>query len=83
MLIIFRLMQGVGGCGLQPSEQAIPADTFPPETAPGSGTGTTTRHTYALLQSNVLNQANMLAYIENFWVLGTVMAYLNSSCVFD
>ena len=30
MLIIFRILQGVGGGGLQPSEQAILADTFPP-----------------------------------------------------
>src|ERR1700689_2394341 len=30
MLIIFRIMQGAGGGGLQPSEQAILADTFPP-----------------------------------------------------
>ena len=30
MLIIFRVMQGAGGGGLQPSEQAILADTFPP-----------------------------------------------------
>jgi DHA2 family multidrug resistance protein len=28
MLIIFRIMQGAGGGGLQPSEQAILADTF-------------------------------------------------------
>src|ERR1700691_2964974 len=28
MLIIFRVMQGAGGGGLQPSEQAILADTF-------------------------------------------------------
>jgi MFS transporter, DHA2 family, multidrug resistance protein len=31
MLILFRIMQGAGGGGLQPSEQAILADTFPPE----------------------------------------------------
>ena len=31
MLIIFRVMQGAGGGGLQPSEQAILADTFPPK----------------------------------------------------
>jgi len=28
-LIIFRILQGAGGGGLQPSEQAILADTFP------------------------------------------------------
>ena len=31
MLIMFRIIQGVGGGGLQPSERAILADTFPPE----------------------------------------------------
>jgi MFS transporter, DHA2 family, multidrug resistance protein len=31
MLILFRVLQGAGGGGLQPSEQAILADTFPPE----------------------------------------------------
>src|SRR5262249_40746335 len=31
MLIFFRILQGVGGGGLQPSEQAILADTFSPE----------------------------------------------------
>jgi DHA2 family multidrug resistance protein len=30
MLIIFRILQGAGGGGLQPSEQAILADTFEP-----------------------------------------------------
>jgi len=28
MLIFFRILQGAGGGGLQPSEQAILADTF-------------------------------------------------------
>jgi len=31
MLILFRVLQGTGGGGLQPSEQAILADTFPPQ----------------------------------------------------
>lgn len=31
MLIFFRILQGVGGGGLQPSERAILADTFSPE----------------------------------------------------
>src|SRR4051812_31770927 len=29
MLVVFRIMQGLGGGGLAPSEQAILADTFP------------------------------------------------------
>jgi MFS transporter, DHA2 family, multidrug resistance protein len=31
MLVLFRVLQGVGGGGLQPSEQSILADTFSPE----------------------------------------------------
>ncbi len=31
MLVIFRIFQGAAGGGLQPSERAILADTFPPE----------------------------------------------------
>ena len=31
MLILFRILQGLGGGGLAPSEQSILADTFPPE----------------------------------------------------
>ena len=31
MLLFFRILQGLGGGGLQPSEQSILADTFPPE----------------------------------------------------
>jgi len=30
MLLLFRVIQGLGGGGLQPSEQSILADTFPP-----------------------------------------------------
>jgi len=31
LLILFRILQGAGGGGMGPSEQAILADTFPPE----------------------------------------------------
>src|SRR5208282_2232912 len=31
MLVFFRILQGIGGGGLQPSEQSILADTFTPE----------------------------------------------------
>lgn len=31
LLILFRVLQGIGGGGLQPSEQSILVDTFPPE----------------------------------------------------
>ena len=31
ILVFFRVLQGLGGGGLQPSEQAILADTFPPK----------------------------------------------------
>src|SRR5713101_2911507 len=31
MLVFFRILQGLGGGGLAPTEQAILADTFPPE----------------------------------------------------
>ena len=30
MLVLFRILQGIGGGGLAPSEQSILADTFPP-----------------------------------------------------
>jgi len=43
---------------------------------PGSGPGSAMQHGYALLQARVITQATMLAYIDNFWVLGTVIGCL-------
>jgi MFS transporter, DHA2 family, multidrug resistance protein len=43
---------------------------------PGSGAGTAQQHAYAMIQNNAINQATMLAYIDNFWILGIVIACL-------
>jgi DHA2 family multidrug resistance protein len=43
---------------------------------PGSGGTSAQQHAYALLQGNVIRQATMLAYIDNFWVLGIVIGCL-------
>jgi MFS transporter, DHA2 family, multidrug resistance protein len=43
---------------------------------PGSGPGTAQQHAYAMIQGNVIRQSTMLAYIDNFWVLGVVIACL-------
>ena len=40
---------------------------------PGSGGGSALQHAYAMIQANVIRQATMLAYIDNFWVLGVVI----------
>ena len=42
----------------------------------GSGGGSAQQHAYALLQANVVRQSTMLAYIDNFWVLGVVILCL-------
>ncbi|HUB01481.1 MAG TPA: DHA2 family efflux MFS transporter permease subunit [Terriglobales bacterium] len=39
----------------------------------GSGPGMATQHAYAMMQANVIRQSTMLAYIDNFWLLGTVI----------
>src|SRR5260370_39428338 len=36
LLIFFRVLQGVGGGGLAPGEQAILVDTFPPQKRPAA-----------------------------------------------
>ncbi len=48
---------------------------------PGFGPGTAQQHAYAMLQANVIQQSTMLAYIDNFWVLGVVISCL-IPCVF-
>ena len=34
LLVVFRVLQGIGGGGMAPSEQAMLADSFPPSTRP-------------------------------------------------
>jgi DHA2 family multidrug resistance protein len=48
---------------------------------PGTGPGTAQQHAYALVQANVIRQATMLAYIDNFWVLAVLILCL-IPCVF-
>jgi MFS transporter, DHA2 family, multidrug resistance protein len=40
---------------------------------PGSGPGSALQHAYAMMQANVIRQATMLAYVDNFWVLGVAI----------
>ena len=40
---------------------------------PGFGGGSAQQHAYAMLQANVIRQSTMMAYIDNFWVLGVVI----------
>ncbi len=47
----------------------------------GSGGGSAQQHAYALLQGNLIRQSTMLAYIDNFWVLGVAIGCL-IPCVF-
>jgi MFS transporter, DHA2 family, multidrug resistance protein len=47
----------------------------------GSGPGTALQQAYAMMQANVIRQATMLAYIDNFWLLGIVIGCL-IPCVF-
>ena len=48
---------------------------------PGFGHGTAVQHAYAMVQANVIRQATMMAYIDNFWLLAVVIACL-IPCVF-
>jgi DHA2 family multidrug resistance protein len=48
---------------------------------PGAGGSSAQQHAYAMLQGNVIRQSTMLAYIDNFWVLGVVIGCL-IPCVF-
>jgi MFS transporter, DHA2 family, multidrug resistance protein len=38
-----------------------------------SGPGTATQQAYAMIQANIIRQSTMLAYIDNFWLLGTII----------
>jgi DHA2 family multidrug resistance protein len=48
---------------------------------PGSGGDSAQQHAYALIQANVIRQSTMLAYIDNFWVLG-VLVFCLIPCIF-
>jgi MFS transporter, DHA2 family, multidrug resistance protein len=48
---------------------------------PGVGGASAQQHAYALIESNVIRQSTMLAYIDNFWVLGVAIGCL-IPCVF-
>ncbi|MBZ5666022.1 MAG: DHA2 family efflux MFS transporter permease subunit [Acidobacteriia bacterium] len=48
---------------------------------PGTGGTSALQHAYAMIQANVIRQSTMLAYIDNFWVLGVVIGCL-IPCVF-
>jgi DHA2 family multidrug resistance protein len=48
---------------------------------PGFGGTSAQQHAYAMMQANVIRQSTMLAYIDNFWVLGVVIGCL-IPCVF-
>ena len=56
------------------------ANTFS-GSGPGSGGTSALQHAYAMIQANVIRQSTMLAYIDNFWVLGAVIGCL-IPCVF-
>ena len=45
------------------------------------GPGAAAQHAYAVLQGNLFRESTMLAYIDNFWFLGVVIACL-VPCVF-
>ena len=47
----------------------------------GAGPGTAQQHAYAMIQSNVIRQSTMLAYVDIFWLLGVVIFCL-IPCVF-
>jgi len=40
---------------------------------PGFGGNSAQQHAYAMLQANLIQQSTMMAYIDNFWVLGVVI----------
>jgi MFS transporter, DHA2 family, multidrug resistance protein len=40
---------------------------------PGAGPGSASQHAYAMVQANIIRQSTMLAYVDNFWLLGIVI----------
>jgi MFS transporter, DHA2 family, multidrug resistance protein len=70
-----RLMENLNAANpqFQSALQGITSTFAGGGAGPGSGAGSAMQHAYAMLQANVIRQATMLAYIDNFWVLGVAI----------
>jgi len=89
-LIVFRVLQGLTGGGLQPLAQAILLETFPKERhghamaafgigillAPILGAVTASRKALGAIYGMVQQHAAMLAFVEAFWIMGVLFVFM-------